>query len=73
MDINDFVHGAKGIAKATLQIGLADDATVKARAAKCDKCPSKKQGALGAYCDECKCYLKPKQGQQDETCPKKEW
>jgi len=73
MDLLGLAQGAKGLTFTALSIGLADEAVIQKRAGKCDACPSKKKGYFGDYCDDCGCWLTPKQQQQSAKCPKGEW
>lgn len=71
------IHGAVGLAKAALGIGLSDDATVETRRAICRACDSavrsKYKPDWVCRCRECNCNLKAKTMLASESCPLGKW
>ena len=81
---NTVIHGAIGLTKAALNIGIASDTIIKDRRDKCRICPhaSKnnnpkfdKFGGLTSLskCDLCKCFISPKSRLLSEACPLGFW
>tara|TARA_R110000824_G_scaffold237454_1_gene426218 strand:- start:285 stop:623 length:339 start_codon:yes stop_codon:yes gene_type:complete len=63
------LSGVLGLAKSTLNIGIARESTVRARRAICESCDSRK----GNSCGECGCYITHKTRLEEQTCPLGKW
>jgi hypothetical protein len=71
------LHGAAGLAKAVVGLGLADKATIESRRAICRECPEAIPcaKAIGRFCQcrKCGCLLKAKTKLSSEACPLGHW
>ena len=74
---SQIAKGAAGLAKATLGIDRADDATIETRRNLCRACPEAvpciKNTAKFCMCNKCGCLLKAKTVIASEKCPLGKW
>jgi hypothetical protein len=72
-------HGAVGLLKSRMRIGLTDDATIGARRSICRACEhsEKRTGPDGAVkmrrCNLCQCLLRDKTRLKSEKCCADKW
>jgi len=72
------VHGAAGLAKAALRVGLAPADIIESRRNVCRTCEySEKRNIFGVakvrQCYVCGCLIGPKTSLAEESCPMGKW
>lgn len=69
LTVKGVLHGAAGLAKVALGLGIAPRAEVDRRRGICGGCEHRRPGPVGDYCSACGCVVAAKTTLATERCP----
>lgn len=70
--VEKVTHGAIGLAKAALGMGLAPSEVIEARRSICATCDQRRDGIV-LTCSVCDCVIQAKTMLLEENCPVSKW